>query len=417
MARFWFVSAPLYSHTDWGGMLRTALVLQASGHEVIWISEPKLESVIRGVGIEFQPIRQTGWLWPPPPLPDITTLPPQEAVNLRYRRALDTWLSENIVAEATQALIDLRNSLDLPDAIITDPFLSASALAAEALAIPLIVAGWTAQSSLDETRLFPIQRHLGSDSQQRIQRLCDQFGLQGENFSKGATPSIISPHLHISYFTRNWYIAEEHTLLPQNVFVGGLPQKPQDAPPEWLANIPQDVPLALITLGSVFTGDLGFFSWAAQAAAGAGLLPVVVVGWNPIESESKQALINALPGGTRLVNWVPFDHVLPRTHLMIHHGGMGTTHYAVVYGVPQIVVPHAADQRIQARRVATAKVGLHLTAHDVRQGMLRDGAKALIRDQKVQQTARNLAHEMASLGGVQQAAKLILQVAKAASSQ
>ena len=44
----------------------------------------------------------------------------------------------------------------------------------------------------------------------------------------------------------------------------------------------------------------------------------------------------------------------------------------------QIVVPHAADQRIQARRVAEAKVGLHLTAHDVRQGQLREGVRALL---------------------------------------
>lgn len=409
MTKFWFVSAPLYSHTDWGGMLKTAQVLHQAGHDVTWISEAKLEQTIHSAGIKFQVIRQTGWLWPPPPPPDLTSIPPQEAVNLRYRRALDTWLSEDIVAEGTRALIELADEIGLPDTIITDPFLSASALAAEALNVPLIVTGWTAQGDLDETRLFPIQRNLGTDSQQRIQRLCDQFGLQGKNFSKGPTPSIISPHLHVCYFTHDWYISEANTLLPQNVFVGGMPQPPTGDAPDWLAKIPADAPLAVITLGSVFTGDLGFFSWGAQAAAKAGLLPVVVIGWNPIDPAQKQELINALPGGSRLVNWVPFDHVLPRARLMIHHGGMGTTHFAVVHGIPQIVVPHAADQRIQARRVAVAKVGLNLSAHDVRQGMLWEGAKALVADQKVQQTARDLAAEMASLGGARRAAEAIIR--------
>jgi UDP:flavonoid glycosyltransferase YjiC (YdhE family) len=83
---------------------------------------------------------------------------------------------------------------------------------------------------------------------------------------------------------------------------------------------------------------------------------------------------------------------------------MGTTHAAVIHGIPQIVVPHAADQRGQARRVAMAKVGLNLTAHDVRQGKLLEGALALMRDARVQQTARELAQRMAALGGAQTAA-------------
>ena len=55
-----------------------------------------------------------------------------------------------------------------------------------------------------------------------------------------------------------------------------------------------------------------------------------------------------------------------------------------------------------------AKVGLHLTAHDVHQGQLAEGAKALVNDEKVKQTARDLAEEMASLGGPQRAAEAIL---------
>ena len=407
MATIWCISAPLYSHTDWGGFLKTAQVLQQQGHEVLWVSEQSLENVIKNTTIPFQVIEKTGWLWPPPPQPDVSKIPPQEAVNLRYKRALDTWLSEELVAEATQAIIDLAGKIGKPDLILTDPFLSAVALASEAIDVPMIVCGWPAQGTLDDQLLFPVQRNLGTDSQQRIQRLLDQFKLEGTNFSKGATPSILSPHLHICYFTRDWYIAETDTLLPQNVFVGGLPETPKDDPPTWLTDIPEDTPIALITLGTVFTGDLGFFSWAAQASAKEGLLPVVVIGWNPINPENKKELLNALPRGTRLLNWVPFAHVLPRTRIMIHHGGMGTTHYAVVNGVVQIAVPHAADQRVQARRIAQARIGLNLSAHDVRNGMLWEGVKALKDDQRVQQTASDFAQSMRQAGGPERAADLI----------
>lgn len=408
MATIWFVSAPLFSHTDWGGFLKTARVLQTRGHSVTWVSENALGGALAAAGIAFAPVRRTGWLWPPPPAPDLSALPPQEAVMLRYRRALDTWMSEPLVAEAVDALVELASDLGAPDLIATDPFLTAAALAAEKLAVPLAVCGWPAQRELNEEALFPVQRILGQESQDRLARLQARFKLSGRYFATGPTPSILSPHLHVSYFSARWYQADAGNILPQTRFVGGLPETPADAPPDWLAAIPDEVPLALITLGTTFTGDLGFFSWAAQAAARAGLLPIVVLGSSAINPEEKQKLIAALPRGTRLLTWVNFDHVLPRARLIVHHGGMGTTHAAVIHGVPQIAVPHAADQRGNARRIAQAKVGLNLTAHDVRQGMLFEGARAVVRDPAVAENARALAAEFAALGGAPAAADALL---------
>jgi UDP:flavonoid glycosyltransferase YjiC (YdhE family) len=219
-----------------------------------------------------------------------------------------------------------------------------------------------------------------------------------------------SPHLHISYFNRAWYQADPEPL-PQTQFVGGTVDAPQTPVPDWLAELPADAPLALITLGSVFTGDLGFFSWAAQAAARLGMIPIVVLGRNPIAPERKAELKAALPRGTRLLSWIDYDHVFPRLRVIVHHGGMGTTHRAAVQGIPQVVVPHAADQRAQARRVAQAKVGLNLSAHDVRNGMLLPAIRAVTTDPKVRANAQQLAADLASLGGKARAAQLLLDLA------
>ena len=73
---------------------------------------------------------------------------------LRYKRALDTWLSEALVAEAVEALLDLEDEIGGPDAIVSDPFLSASAIAAELLDVPLVICGWPAQATLDATMRF-----------------------------------------------------------------------------------------------------------------------------------------------------------------------------------------------------------------------------------------------------------------------
>lgn len=407
MAKFWFVSAPLPGHLDWGGFLKTAQAIQARGHEVTWISQPVIGTLVEASGIPFVAIESTGWLWPPPPAPDLTTLKPAEAIFLRYRRALDTWLSEALIPPAVEALCALA-AYGKPDAIVSDPFLTAAAIAAEVLNVPLIVAGWPAGQPLDEDRLFAVQAELGRISQERIRRLLDRFGVRGVNFSSGATPSVQSPVLHLSYFSQGWYQSDSE-FLPQTQFVGGIASPPTGEPPDWLAAIPANAPLALITLGSAFTGDLGFFSWAAQAAVRLGLIPIVVIGTNPIEPEKKAQLKTALPGGTRLLSWIDYDQVFPRLHVIIHHGGMGTTHRAILQGLPQVVVPHAADQRGQARRVAQAKIGLNLNAHDVQSGQLLPAIRAVLTEPKVQEAAHALQVEFAALGGPSRAADLLIQ--------
>jgi MGT family glycosyltransferase len=409
MAHFWFVSAPLYSHTDWGGYLKTARALVARGHRVTWVSEAALAPTLAAAGIDFAPIAQTGWLWPPPPAPDVTQMPPTEAVMLRYRRALDTWLSVDRVAAGVEALLDLADAHGPPDAVVTDPFLSAAALAAEKLDLPLAVAGWPAARDLDADLLFPVQRALADDGRARLDGLLARFGLRGRYFSDGPTPAILSPDLHLVYFCETWYQADLYNLLDQTLFVGGAPQPPRDDPPGWLAAIPDSIPLALVTLGTTFAGDLGFYSWAAAAAARVGLLPVVVIGQHPVTPDKKAELIRALPKGARLLNFAPFEHLLPRVRLIFHHGGMGTTHAAVIHAIPQIVVPHAADQRGQAKRAAQAKVGLNLSAHDVRGGKLLEGARAILNDAQVAANARALADEMAALGGPDAAADALIE--------
>ncbi|HVO41933.1 MAG TPA: nucleotide disphospho-sugar-binding domain-containing protein, partial [Aggregatilineales bacterium] len=262
---------------------------------------------------------------------------------------------------------------------------------------------------LDEDRMLGIQTELGRVSRERIERLKARFGLKGINFSGGAAPSVQSPHLHISYFSRSWHQADPD-FLPQTQFVGGWPTPPVTATPAWLDAIPPDAPQALITLGSTFTGDLGFFSWAAQAAARLGLVPIVVLGTNRIAPEAKAELKSSLPAGTRLLNWIDYDHVFPRLKVIVHHGGMGTTHRAIVGAVPQVIVPHAADQRGQARRAAQARVGLNLTALDIQQNQLLPAIRAVTTDPKVLEAVADLAAEFASLGGPPCAADLLLRV-------
>ena len=406
MAKIWFISAPLFGHLDWGGFLKTAQVLQTQGHAVRWVSQAPILPFVEQKGLTASAIPATGWLWPPPPAPDLNTIPPQEAMFLRYKRALDTWLSTDLVIEGTQALLDLADEIGAPDIIATDPFLTASALVAEKMDVPLAVCGWPAMPPLAEDNLYPLQNELAQESQKRLKTMLEAFNLQGTNFSDGATPSIQSPDLHISYFSRYWHQADPY-FLPQTHFVGGQANLPATPPPDWFQHLPADKPLVLITLGSVFTGDLGFFAWAAQGAHQSGMQPIVVIGYTRLEPAQKAELKQALPPGTILLNWVDFDHIMPRLSAIVHHGGMGTTHAALLHAIPQVIVPHAADQRSQAQRASQAKIGLNLTAIDVQRGQLQPAIKAIATDAKVKDTCVKMAAKLGELGGSIKAAELI----------
>jgi MGT family glycosyltransferase len=408
LASFWFVSAPLPGHLDWGGYLKTAQALAGAGHTVRWISGPPVARMIAAADLAFLPVDQTGWLWPPPPAPDTVGMLPEEAMRLRYSRALDTWLTADLIIPAVEGLLALAEAEDAPDVLVTDPFLAASAIAAEVLNIPLAVCGWPAQEAPDEAALRPIQTTLAGEANTRIQQMAARFGVEGVNFAGGLTPAVQSPHLHISYFSRYWHQADKG-FKPQTHFVGGTPGEPQDPTPAWLDDL-EDAPLGLITLGTVFTGDLDFLVQGAQAMSAIGLIPLVVLG-RPLPAEEKARLMPALPAGTRLLNWVDFDHVFPRLKVIAHHGGMGTTHAAVVHGVPQVVAPHGADQRGQARRVAQAKVGLNLSPMDVQQGQLAPAIRAVSTDEKVIDTAHKLAAQFAKLGGATKSAFLLRELA------
>lgn len=58
-----------------------------------------------------------------------------------------------------------------------------------------------------------------------------------------------------------------------------------------------------------------------------------------------------LPPNFCVIGETPHDWLFPRTSLVIHHGGSGTTHSAARAGVPSVVLPFAADQFFWAEQL------------------------------------------------------------------
>ncbi len=401
--RFLFASAPLAGHLDWGGYLKTAAQLARAGHAVAWVSEEPIRVAVEAAGVSFRAVDAVGWRWPAAPPPGAE---PDDRQTARFQRALDVALSEEAVALATYRLLDAAREFE-PDAIVGEPLIWAAAIAAEKLGVPYAVCGYPATPP--EGHVFvEAERRVAQKGEARLKRLFDRFAVLGRNWAGGASPWPQSPDLHVVYWTREWY-ADEPDIRPQTQFVGGTVSAPAGDAPGWFERLPPDTPLALVTLGSLFTDDPIFFVTAARACVRAGVFPIIAMGRSDRAPNLKQQLAPRLPRCIA-VPWVDYDHLFLRLAVAVHHGGMGTTHAAVIHGVPQVIVPHAADQTVQARRAEASGVGLAITPQDATLESMQRAIETVVRDPGFRIRARNVSATFAAAGGVPRAAEWIVGI-------
>jgi sterol 3beta-glucosyltransferase len=79
-----------------------------------------------------------------------------------------------------------------------------------------------------------------------------------------------------------------------------------------------------------------------------------------------------LPDNVCMIAETPHEWLFPRTSLIVHHGGSGTTHSAARAGIPSVVLPFAGDQPFWAERLRVLGVapawtsGRHVSADSLK---------------------------------------------------
>ena len=127
------------------------------------------------------------------------------------------------------------------------------------------------------------------------------------------------------------------------------PPAPDDALPPAFAALPHARTVHL-TLGTVF-GTTGVL---AAALAGLRELPVNVV------VTTAGTTLPPQPANVLLARYLPHALLLPRCDLVVSQGGAGILFGALAHGLPQLVLPQAADQPANALAVERAGAGLAL---------------------------------------------------------
>jgi sterol 3beta-glucosyltransferase len=86
-----------------------------------------------------------------------------------------------------------------------------------------------------------------------------------------------------------------------------------------------------------------------NALQGLGQRGIILSGWNEVSRPPSNELL--------YLEAASHDWLLPRCRMVIHHGGAGTTSAGLRAGIPNIVVPHTADQPFWGNRVHAIGAG------------------------------------------------------------
>ncbi|MER7535871.1 macrolide-inactivating glycosyltransferase [Streptomyces sp. NPDC097704] len=161
--------------------------------------------------------------------------------------------------------------------------------------------------------------------------------------------------------------------------------------------------VALVSLGSSFTKQPGFYRDCAEAFAG---LP----GWHVVLQIGRfvdPTELGELPPNVEVHSWVPQLAILRQADVFITHAGAGGSQEGLATGTPMVAVPQAVDQFGNADMLQSLGVARHVPLEEVTPERLREAVLALVDDPEVARRAREVRESMAREGGTLRAAGLI----------
>ncbi|MGW7101704.1 macrolide family glycosyltransferase [Streptomyces sp. NPDC054838] len=166
-----------------------------------------------------------------------------------------------------------------------------------------------------------------------------------------------------------------------------------------------DEPVLYVSLGSQFNCRPDFYRSCAEAFSGLGWHVVMSVG-----PEVAAAGFGPVGEGFEVHASVPQLDVLAAASVFVTHGGMGSLMEAFSLGVPVVVVPQMAEQRVNAEQVDRLGLGRHLPREQATAAALREAVRTVMGDAQVTAAVARLRQEISAAGGAAAAADVVEKV-------
>ena len=339
--RVLFTTTPGRGHYQ--PMLPLAGALLDAGHAVRWAAAEEVCLRLRGrgfdtvsCGVEVAGASPTG-----PPPPEIAALPIDDRPDFMFSRIFGPRRAEPMLVDLIPIVEDWR-----PQVLVCDQAELAGPIAASLAGVPNVTHSFG--------RLLPAARV--ARAEETMANLWRAHGLEPRPYAG------TYDHLYLDIYPPSLQSHEtEHVGEIQLVRSGTTP----------LPVNPDDPPLVWITFGTVFNEDLGLFLTAVEAARE---LPVSVVA--TLGPGHDPAALGEQPANVEVAEFIPQEELLPRCGAVVSHAGSGTFLAALCVALPQVLLPQAADQWLNAEAGVRGGVGLRLMPEEISVASVRDALAA-----------------------------------------
>lgn len=343
-----------------------AMELQSRGHTPVVATMEIYREKIEGAGLEFFPVR--------PNIPQPKEQDAELIGKIMEPKTGARFLTEELIFPAVRdSYDDLVQAVAGADLLVTHPAAPAGPLVGRKLEVPWISTvlaplsffsaydppvppfwQWTSKLSVlgPGFMRFFLDTMKSTYKAQAVADFRDELGLSntGNPMFEGQHSPLLVLALFSKVFAKPQPDWPKQTEVTGFCFYDGRHQMPM---PAELARFLDDGPAPIVfTLGSsaVWVAR-DFFSESIKAAKRLGQRAVLLIG-------DERNRPSSLPDGMIAVDYAPYEQLLPRASVVIHHGGVGTTSQGLLAGVPTLIVPFAFDQSDNAdhaRRLGTSR--------------------------------------------------------------
>jgi UDP:flavonoid glycosyltransferase YjiC (YdhE family) len=160
-----------------------------------------------------------------------------------------------------------------------------------------------------------------------------------------------------------------------------------EALPHWVGSS-APTPLVYVTFGTVFSNNEALSNIVSALAA----LPVRVV--VTVGPHGEPESLGTQPDNVHVARYVPQDQLLPHCALVVSHAGSGTFLASLAAKIPQLCVPQAADQFINAAACQRSGSGLALEPGTVSVSNVRAAVERLLADDTFRAGAARVSREI-----------------------
>lgn len=344
-------------------MLPLARALAGAGHDVRWAAAEEVCATLRAK--DFDAVAAGVYELVPSPLrnppPEIAALPPAERPNLLFAIVFGPLRAEPMLADLIPIVEDWR-----PHLLVCEQGELAGPIAAARHDVPNVTHAFG--------RLLPAPRV--ARARESMADLWRAHGLEPRPYAG------TYDHLYVDIYPP--------TLQANDTAHLGSVQLVRPADP--IATDDAAERLIYVTLGTVFNHDLELFRVAVEAARELGTRVVVTLGLG-----QDPAALGPQPPHVTVEEFIPQADLLPASAAVVSHAGSGTFLGALAAGVPQVLLPQAADQFLNAQAGEQGGVALAVPRAEVSVERVREALERVIGDGTFRSAAERVRDEISTM--------------------